>query len=362
MEPEKHILIIGGGIFGLTAAIVLGEKGYQVTVVEKNNDLMQEASLVNQNRIHYGYHYPRSRATCEESLAGLNSFKSFYGDAINSSFKKYYAIAKNNSHISAKQFKDFCTSLNLPLEEAWPQDGVLNKDLLEKCWLTPEPIFDFEKLKQLVTYRLLKCKNITIYRNTQVTSLNETTNSKEITLNNDAKISCQLIINATYSGLSGLLVQFNREAVKAKYQLCVMPILEMKKEVSPFGITIMDGPFCSLMPKGFEKNKFILYHVVHSVVQQHVGNKSLAWDSIKGSVEMDIIEKSIPYYPILKDIKLIDTWITTRIVLPEQEVDDARPTLVMNNGNNMYTIFSGKLTTCVDAANQITSLADSLLN
>jgi FAD dependent oxidoreductase len=360
LELDKHVVIIGGGIFGLTAAIVLGEKGFKVTVLEKGNDLMQEASMVNQNRIHYGYHYPRSRATCEESLAGLASFRAFYGRTINTSFKKYYAIAKNNSHINVKQFVDFAASLNLPLNEAWPEDGILNKDLLEACWLTPEPIFDYDVLKQIVLYRLAACKNIQVLRNAKPVSIKETSSSKEITVANHPKINCDVIINATYSGLSDLLSAFGREPINAKYQLCVMPILEMQNPPSPFGVTIMDGPFCSLMPKGFQKGAFILYHVVHSVIQQHVGKKKIDWEPINGIVEMDIMEKSTPYYPIIKNMKLIGSWITTRIVLPQQEIDDARPTLLMNNGNNIYSIFSGKLTTCVDAANQITDLVSKL--
>lgn len=360
MEPDKHVVIIGGGIFGLTAAIVLGEKGFKVTVLEKGNDLMQEASMVNQNRIHYGYHYPRSKATCEESLAGLTSFRAFYGEAINTSFKKYYAIAKNNSHINAKQFIDFATSLNLPLNEAWPEDGILNKNLLETCWLTPEPIFDYDALKQIVIYRLVSCKNIKVLRNAKPLFLKETGDRKEITLPNHSKVNCDIIINATYSGLSDLLSSFGREPIDAKYQLCVMPILKIQKPSAPFGITIMDGPFCSLMPKGFQKDTFILYHVVHSVIQQHVGKKNIEWAPINDIVEMDIMEKSASWYPIINDMRLVGSWITTRIVLPQQEIDDARPTLLMNNGNNIYSIFSGKLTTCVDAANQITDLVNKL--
>ncbi|HEX7414974.1 MAG TPA: FAD-dependent oxidoreductase [Bacteroidia bacterium] len=360
MEPDRHILIIGGGIFGLTAAITLGEKGFKVTVLEKRSDVMQEASLVNQNRIHYGYHYPRSRATCEESLAGLESFREFYGEAINASFKKYYAIAKSGSNTTPKQFYDFFTSLNLPLEEALPDEGIVNKDLLDACWLTPEPIFDYNRLKQLVIYRLAKCKNVQLLRNATILAFKETNTSKEVTLTTGTKIHCDLIINATYAGLSDLLGKFNREEINAKYQLCVMPILEMKNPPPPFGITIMDGPFCSLMPKGFEKGRFILYHVVHSVIQQHVGKKSIAWAPINGMVEMEIMEKARHYYPIIEHMKLVDTWITTRIVLPEQEIDDARPTLLMNNGNNLYSIFSGKLTTCVEAAKQITDLVSGL--
>ena len=360
MGPDRHIVIIGGGIFGLTAAIVLGESGYKVSLIEKNFDLMQEASLVNQNRIHYGYHYPRSRATCQESLAGLTSFKAFYADAIYSGFKKYYAIAKHGSYITAQQFYDFALSLNLPLEEAWPAEALMNKEFIENCWLTPEPIFDFDRLKQLVIYRLHACKNITVYRNSTIQTLKESPSHKEVILNNGHSLTCDVIINATYAGLSDLLSKFDRESVSAKYQLCMMPLLEMQNPPPPFGITIMDGPFCSLMPKGFEKGKYILYHVQHSVIQQHIGTKSLNWDPIPGMVEMEIIEKSMPYYPILKNMKLIGSWITTRIVLPEQEIDDARPTLVMNNGNHIYSIFSGKLTTCVDAARQITSLISKL--
>ena len=108
LETNKHVLIIGGGIFGLTSAIVLGEAGIKVTLVEKRYDVMQEASLVNQNRVHFGYHYPRSKVTAEESFAGLGSFKEFYGDSIHDSFSKYYGIAKRGSHVTADEFVNFC--------------------------------------------------------------------------------------------------------------------------------------------------------------------------------------------------------------------------------------------------------------
>ena len=64
----NNTIIVGGGLFGLTTAIVLAEKGINVTVLEKNYDVLKEASLVNQNRIHYGYHYPRSIETGRESI------------------------------------------------------------------------------------------------------------------------------------------------------------------------------------------------------------------------------------------------------------------------------------------------------
>ena len=38
------------------------------------------------------------------------------------------------------------------------------------------------------------------------------------------------------------------------------------------GLTIMDGPFCSVMPKGNNKNEFLLYHPKYSVVSESSKN------------------------------------------------------------------------------------------
>jgi hypothetical protein len=108
------------------------------------------------------------------------------------------------------------------------------------------------------------------------------------------------------------------------------------------------------MPKGFEKDKYILYHVKESVIQEHIGNLKPNWLPIKGFVEDSIIEGSRKYFPILESMSLIDSWITTRLILPEHEFDDARPTFIKQNDENVFTIFSGKLTTCVEASKELT--------
>ncbi len=354
METKQHILIIGGGIFGLSAAIVLGEAGHKITLIEKENDIMLGASLVNQNRIHYGYHYPRSQATAKESLSGLQSFKEFYGASIYSSFDKYYAIAKKGSHINSEEFITFCRNVDLKLEEKWPEKGLLNEDMIEMCWLTPEPIFDFHKLKQIAIYRISRNKNIRIIRNTKVLSLDKKSDGTIIVhLINGYQLECDQILNTTYKGIPDFVTENKFEPVKGKFQYCIMPILGTEREFKqPFGITIMDGPFCSLMPKGFSQGDFILYHVVHSVIEEHIGYHSVDWSPIEGFIELDIIEHSKLYYPILSKMKLKDSWITTRIVLPDQELDDARPTLLIEHQENIYSIFSGKLTTCIDSAYQ----------
>ena len=46
-EPTKSVVVIGGGIMGLGSAWYLTQKGYKVTVLEKNAEVAMVASSVN---------------------------------------------------------------------------------------------------------------------------------------------------------------------------------------------------------------------------------------------------------------------------------------------------------------------------
>jgi len=352
MNSRKRVLVIGGGIFGLTIAAELGVHGHNVVVLEKLYDVMREASMANQNRIHLGYHYPRSVATARESLEGLASFKEVYGNAIVSDFTKYYAIAKHGSKSTAKEFERFCQQLNLPLEPAWPPEGILNEDLVDACWMVPETIFDFHEMRQIAIQRLVRCDSIRMIRNIWPVGI-EVGPPHKVSLSDGRTIECDAIINATYAGLGDVKRLIGVAPDPYQFELCVMPILEMDNPPPRFGITIMDGPFCSLMPKGREHGRFILYHVVHSVLQSATANFCPTWAPIEGFVELRLMEACQEYYPIIARMRYRESWITTRVVIPNRDKDDARPTMLLRHEPEVYSVFSGKLTTCVEVARNL---------
>ena len=76
-EICEEVLVVGGGIFGTTAATMLATSGYNVTLYEELGGIMKCASDINQYRLHKGYHYPRSKETAKECLDGMKSFKNF---------------------------------------------------------------------------------------------------------------------------------------------------------------------------------------------------------------------------------------------------------------------------------------------
>ena len=70
------------------------------------------------------------------------------------------------------------------------------------------------------------------------------------------------------------------------------------------------------------------------------------------------IQSSIPFFPEIESAEHIGSLFTVRAVPPRVEDTDARPTQVTQIDENTITIFSGKITTCVEAANEVKKIID----
>ena len=66
------ICVIGAGWFGCHIATKLIDEGHSVKIFEKNKKIFSNASGNNQNRLHQGFHYPRSRKTINLSRKVLS--------------------------------------------------------------------------------------------------------------------------------------------------------------------------------------------------------------------------------------------------------------------------------------------------
>ena len=79
---SKDIAVVGGGMFGITAAVELARADYDVTLYEKQSDILRGASGSNHWRLHRGYHYPMSDETAAETHRTEPLFKSRYREAV----------------------------------------------------------------------------------------------------------------------------------------------------------------------------------------------------------------------------------------------------------------------------------------
>ena len=147
-------------------------------------------------------------------------------------------------------------------------------------------------------------------------------------------------INTSYANVNIINKKLNVSTLDLRFQDVVIPIFKMKSE--PFGLTIMDGPFCSVMPKGREENRFLLYNPKYSVLSESDENN---FDGDDFDINI-IYKESEKYFPFLSEVEPAGYWRTIR-ALPKNN-DDSRLSdiFIDEDNNNVITILSGKITTC----------------
>ena len=341
----RKIAVVGGGIFGCTTAWKLAKEGYDVTLYEKNNDIISQASYVNQYRLHRGYHYPRSKDTAIQSQWGEYGFLQEYGKAIvNGDVKHYYAIAKEDSKVSSKQYVEFLNDLHLEYKK--DKLNIIDKDSVSLVVKVKELLFDPDKLKR-ICWNKLNEYNVDVMLDTEYISSSETYN---------------YVINSTYANLNQLTTEDKQKDYQ--FELCEKPVVKLPKQYKNKSVVIMDGPFMCIDPLG-DTGLHVMGNVVHAIHSTNVGkfpeydskfdgllNKGIVKNPSITNIDK-FIDSAKKFFIDIDKSEHIGSMYTIRTVLPNKDKDDARPTLVEKPDDKTFTIFSGKIGTCVSAAEEI---------
>ena len=345
------ILVIGAGIFGCTIAAELSESGHSVTVVEKNDNIMGGASKVNHNRVHFGYHYPRSPETARQCLDSIPSFLMHYGDAVVSDFPNYYTIANEGSFITPEQFTDFCEEVKIGFREEYPPEMLLNKEKLSASFRVREPIFSTSKLTMLVISRMGRA-GVHLLTSTQVTGAKKNPSGGYSVMLNGTRATFDKVINATYASLNDVNKIFRVRPRELRFEKTVVPVFRFSH--TPVGLTVMDGPFCTIMPHGNIPEEFLLWHVDGCVLSHATSTANLRDVRVPDEVVASrIFEMSSEFMPFMRDIEFQSLMKTTKAVYENKY--DARVSEVhtYDNAPDFISVLSGKVMCAPQVSYQI---------
>lgn len=338
---KKNFLIIGAGIHGTLIAIELKKinKDFTIDLIEKNSEICLGSSAATHNRANRGFHYPRSPKTQNECITGWNFFKknykSFFSDISNS----YYLIEKS-SKINFSRYKNFLVKKKISFKEKYPKNISIKREHIEGCLEVFEGCFNHFKLKNFIKKKLIKYE-INVIKNFNLNKVNYC-NKKKIFkfISNNNKIlenKYDYIINATYTKVDEILYKFNfKNKLKNRSQFTSIPIIYSKKKIP--GITIMDGPYITIMPFIGKKNQYLLYDPENSV------NYASYKDITSTKNYSLIVNKFKKYVHIDYKFKFKGFLLGNRPV-PIQDKSADRSTKISLNKfdkTNIYTIREGK--------------------
>lgn len=362
-------IIIGAGIYGLYSALYSVKKGEKVIVLEYDDDAFKRASYINQARVHNGYHYPRSLSTAKRSSQYFERFNKQFDFAINNEFKKVYAISSNYSWTSSKQFEKFCNSAEIKCNKM-SSSNYFKKGMCDGVFDTRGYAFDAQKIKEYLLSELAKFSDASVLFNARIEDIildNKNGYYKLELKNNNEVLYTEFLLNATYASINQILNRMNFEMFEIKYEICEMIICKVNDELENVGVTVMDGPFFSVMPFG----KTGLHSLTSVTFTPHttsynklptfkcqkglecspnqlencntcVNRPESAWDYmnnlankyLKDSIEIGYEKSLFSIKPILKS----------------SEIDDSRPTVIKQFTDNpkFISVLSGKFNTIYD--------------
>jgi hypothetical protein len=314
-----RVAVVGGGVFGCTTAVELHRAGAEVTVFERQWDVLMGASRANQGRIHRGYHYPRDPHAVDLAVRAAE-FEARFPQCLIDTRQHYLVAADSDAEI----YEKFVHGAGLPWR---PVDSALVHGV-NACIGVDERLADVDRLRSVLRLELsgvqLRC--------------GVSADVEELVGGFD------WVVDATYG-------RYWPEPLR--YEVCETVLIQLDERFCGQGFVVMDGEYCSLDPRG---RRHMLYDVAHSVhavdeIPDHLAqliNSGMAY-SVHSHV--DGMVASARRFLDLGDPVYCGSYFTVRAVLPDDGTD-ARPTLVRKDGN-VIRVLAGKLAAAPWAARQV---------
>lgn len=374
MKHKYDKVIIGAGLYGLYAANFCGEKGEKVLVLEYDKEPFSRATYINQARVHMGYHYPRSLTTAIKSAGYFKRFVKDFGFCIHDKFEQIYATSEKFSWTNAEQFIEFCRAAKIRCDEV-AVSRYFRPSMCDGAYLTEEYTYDAKILGAYFLEKLSHKKNVEIRCNSRIGSIIRNDGVFEIQMADGTAYETSFVLNATYASVNQILQKVKgveTESFQIKYELCEIILCEPSEQLRNTGITVMDGPFFSVMPFG----KTGLHSLTSVTFTPHVTSyeclptfecqKNLPADRFVCSRESlgncsicpHKPDTAWPYMSKLADKYMKDEYgfnykgslFSMKPILKSSEVDDSRPTAikVLCEKPTFISVLSGKINTVYD--------------
>lgn len=263
-------VIIGAGLYGLYSALFCGKQGMSVLVLEMEDAPFKRATYINQARVHMGYHYPRSLTTALKSAGYFRRFVDDFGFCIHQKFDQVYATSANFSWTGRAQFIEFCKAADIRCDEI-SVEQYFREGMCDGAFLTEEYTYDAHVLRDYLLQEIGKYPNVRLSFGSHITGIErgqdhylviytheEAGDISQGTVNQHAGgvkqsffVKSPFVLNATYASVNQILHHvFPEDTFQIKYELCEIILCEPSKRLENVGITVMDGPFFSIMPFG----------------------------------------------------------------------------------------------------------------
>lgn len=315
-DRSDTVCVIGGGWFGCYAAFRLQQMGIKYTLIESEKELFSGASGNNQNRLHQGWHYPRSYATRKMSYDGFRKFQHAFPTLSTEVTRNVYCIAEDS-------LLDFETYESIFRSEQYDYDIVELqgfRGINRFGFMVSERMIEVAKSRRFFSALI---RELDLGNRVHSVSDNIVIDQKY------GETKYRYVIDCTYGSLKKM-----EGFIEQKYLVvCLEPITA---KLSFGAVTVMDGPFFSVFPCA--ERKYTLTSVMLGPLPERNANS--------GNVDLQKLEHNIfreacEYFPKLaEEFTVSGSFIATKY---KSEARSDRRSTILEIGNKITHVYSGKI-------------------
>lgn len=353
-QRRYDFVVIGGGFYGCCLALFLRSIADNIIVIEAEALPVDRASRVNQARVHTGYHYPRSFVTAHRSMALHQKFLNDFSAAIVDDFQMLYAIATRRSKVSASRFARMFKNLGASVEPASVEErSLFSGDLIEDVFRVKEFGFDYRVLREILLERMHGA-GIEFLPNSEVIRIIPRDESVGVELQ-DGYAEARGCFNVTYSSTNAILQRSGLDLIDLKHEFVELALVRPPELIAARGVTVMDGPFFSMMPYPSEG----LHSLTHVRYTPHLSWEDTNCDGVHTAPPKSFSPTSKwrhmmmdaqRYLPCMRDLEWVKSVFEIKTILKKNERDDGRPILFHRDSRdrNIISILGGKIDNIYD--------------
>lgn len=356
-KSRPRVAVIGGGVFGATCAVELAAD-CDVTLFERHEGLLTEASYLNQWRHHSGFHYPRSIETMLEVQDAKGDFESVYEDVVLRDIDAYYAVSALGREISARRYLATCRACGLEFREVPAPTDIVDPSRISVCLHTDEAVVDIGRLSARLLDTLRASPHIDLRLGSEIVAGRLLADGRKAfdfrqgTQTGTAEFD--FVVNATYANTNRIAQWFGFPVRPMRFDLLEMAVYEIP-DARRFMMTILDAPFTSLTSIGRD-GYFMLSHIHQSILASAVTHDGLppSWEAYPSNRD-NLLRHGLRYMPLLADARYVESRVGVRTVEAYSEDFDGRPTVVTPHGFGCWSVLGGKIITAVSNAREISA-------
>ncbi len=310
-------IVLGAGLYGCKVALELAALRLKIVLLDPN-PMFEGATRVNQNRIHAGFHYPRSIATAETAARNYRRFLIDHASAIEGNERHLYCIA-SDSKVGPRQYEEVLDGVGAEYKRTYTP-SYFAPGMIAQVYETQEKSFNIRRLRAMVNQQLKIAGVERVPLSGRIVDVDE---SHVVVQAGNQLFEAKYVFNCTYSALDSVVpirTKLRKEHVE-------VALIHVPNSLANDDITIMDGLYWSCMQYPAVPGRYALTHVKHG--RHQVWNPpepEPLWQVTSKFAEMAL--DAARYVPGMAQAIYCSSMYTTRCLLDETMDDDGRPCLI----------------------------------